>query len=401
MTQHDVSGDEPLASGAAEPQSEQLVETVVLPRTAQEELPVGEEDLRRQNESWPAAPAMVEELRLALDRSRSIVEAAPDAIVILESDGCISLVNTQTERMFGYCREELLGSPVEVLMAERFRDVHRSHRVRYLASPVTRPMGAGLDLYGRRKDGSEFPVEISLSPLSTKAASSVVSAIRDITDRKQLEAENVRLLQTAQERSEQLQLAIQEAHHRIKNNLQAVSNLFYLASDNTAEPAARKTLQESMDRIQAIALVHDLLSQEEGIQTVDLRSVVERLVPMVIRNHGYAGEAVAVILDVPPTTVSSKMATSLTLILNELTVNAAKHAFSTRGGGRLIVRLSLADEGHRLVVHDDGPGLPSDFELSTHANLGLTVVQTLVERDLDGQLRLANGPGLLAEVWYP
>jgi diguanylate cyclase (GGDEF)-like protein/PAS domain S-box-containing protein len=118
---------------------------------------------------------------------RDLLEAAPDAMVIVDADGTIVLVNAQVERLFGYAREDLLGQPVDLLVPDRFRVGHPEHRTRYSKEPHTRPMGAGLDLRGRRKDGSEFPVEISLSPLKTEDGLLVSSAIRDITERRRSE----------------------------------------------------------------------------------------------------------------------------------------------------------------------------------------------------------------------
>jgi PAS domain S-box-containing protein len=117
-----------------------------------------------------------------------LLEAAPDAIAISDERGRIAAINSQCERLFGYTREELIGLPVEVLVPERFRAVHPGHRADYLTDLRTRPMGADLDLRGRRKDGSEFPAEISLSPLSTATATLVIAAIRDVSGRKQVEA---------------------------------------------------------------------------------------------------------------------------------------------------------------------------------------------------------------------
>jgi PAS domain S-box-containing protein len=119
---------------------------------------------------------------------RALLEAAPDAMVIVDDTGTIKLVNAQTESMFGYAREELLGRNVDFLVPSRFRGHHVTHRHGYTANGRTRPMGAGLELYGLRQDGSEFPVEISLSPLETSDGLLVSAAVRDVSDRKAAEA---------------------------------------------------------------------------------------------------------------------------------------------------------------------------------------------------------------------
>jgi PAS domain S-box-containing protein len=106
---------------------------------------------------------------------------------MIDEQGRIALVNRQTEMLFGYSRQELLGQELEYLLPERFHTLHLQHRSRYLQYTVTRPMGVGLDLYGRRKDGTEFPVDISLSPLHSQAGLFIISSIRDITERRRLE----------------------------------------------------------------------------------------------------------------------------------------------------------------------------------------------------------------------
>src|SRR5436309_2771521 len=123
---------------------------------------------------------------------QALLDAAPDAMVGVDPQGKIVMANVQTEELFGYRREELIGQPIEVLVPERVRAAHPAHRTGYFDHPRTRPMGVGLDLAGRRADGTEFPAEISLSAIDTDNDVLALAAIRDITDRKRIEADTRR-----------------------------------------------------------------------------------------------------------------------------------------------------------------------------------------------------------------
>ena len=131
-----------------------------------------------------AAARDVTQSRKAEQRFRTLIESAPDAMVLANKEGTILLVNNQTESLFGYARDEILGQSVEIFVPNRYRNGHPGHRAKFFAEPRLRPMGAGVELWGVRKDGSEFPIEISLSPIESPQGLTVAATIRDVTVQK-------------------------------------------------------------------------------------------------------------------------------------------------------------------------------------------------------------------------
>jgi len=320
----------------------------------------------------------------------SIFEFAPDAILLVHAGGHISKANAQAHSMFGYGPNELVGRSVEVLVPDRFSGHHARHRAGYAASPRTRPMGAGLDLFGRRKDGTEFPVDIMLSPLAIEEEGIVLAVVRDATERKRAEeaAEAAR------------QMYLKEIHHRIKNNLQIISSLLFLQAMHTPDAKVVEILNESRNRVKSIALIHERLYRSPGMARVEMAAYIEELAAELFRTYGVFQERLGVHIHVDDISLGIDTAIPCGLILNELITNVLKHAFPDGGEGQVTIGLHrLESRAYALSVRDTGVGLPEGIDWQSGTTLGLRLVSDLV-RQLDGTLDVTADGGTAFSIVF-
>ena len=312
------------------------------------------------------------------DPFRQVVEMAPIAVLMVSEAGLIELANVQAEKVFGYSRDELLGRSVDSLLPQNLQAQHSHHRHMFFHNPSPRAMGSGRDLFARRKDGREFPVEIGLNPIHTPTGMKVLSTIVDISERKQVEARQQQLLEDLKRINEELDSFAFVASHDLKSPLRGIDQLATWIIEDVGDAASAETqdhVRLMRGRIKRMErLLDDLLAYsrvgrtDSDISTVDTSVLVRDIFDLM-------DTLKPVSLDLSqnmPVLQTRKV--PLELVFRNLISNAIKH--NDKPAGRIAVDAQAIDGGYVFTVADNGPGIAPE-----HQKRVFEMFQTLKPRD--------------------
>lgn len=343
-----------------------------------------------------------EALRASEATAHSLFEHASQGILTADPSGRIVDANVMTQTLFGYTRPELIGASVETLLPAELRPRHAGHRAAYAAHPHPRPMGQGLDLVARRKDGSEFPVEISLSFVQEHRSGGLAMAfISDITARKQADRERENLIARLEAALSEKTVLLKEVHHRVKNNLAVIAGLLSMQADSIEDERANRALEEGQRRVRSMGLIHEYLYATEHLDRVNFGLYIEQLSHELSDSYALDSGHVDIEIEAEEVELPVHLAIPCGLILNELLTNAFKYAFPAGRGGTVRIRFEHSKDGLlSLVCADDGVGIQKALNLENPKSLGLRIVRILTKQ-IDGNLTLAGAnPGTRFELTF-
>lgn len=337
-----------------------------------------------------ASGAQVARLNASLESSEArfhdLIETAPDAMVIANRSENIVLVNSEAERLFGYPRSEMIGRPITMLMPESFRVPHHGRIAAFLENPRIQRMGYGLDLYGRRKDGVQFPIETNLSQLPSSGERLVSSAIRDMTPRRDAD--------------ERQALLIRELNHRVKNILASVEAIVTLTLKSADTPEAfGKALTA---RLMALSQSHDVLTRNDWSGASVGEIVAEQLRPYRGTAPGGDDPKERFRLNGPDVLLGPNRAVTLGMVVGELATNSAKYgALSSNGAVAVDWTRSEQDGGAQLSLTWRERGGPP-VKTPTRKGFGMRLVERSVRAGLGGVASVDFEPtGVSCRIQFP
>lgn len=312
-----------------------------------------------------------------------IIESMADSLVVADASGLIKWVNSSTLNILNYKEAELIGKPLSHLFSDN------ENIAKHLNSTAKREHSEANYL---RSGGETIPVSLSFGSIhsSNGDEQGMVCVASDISWHKQAEEQITKSLK-------EKEILLAEIHHRVKNNLAVISGLLQMQIWETENEAVEIALKDSQLRVQSIALVHEKLYQSESLSYIHFDRYIRDLLQAISSTYMDFHISIDIETDLEKIALNINQAIPCSILLNELIVNAYKHAFNTSDSGKIFVKIHRQGDLIHLLVKDDGIGFPEDFNLNEANSMGMTLINTLTKQ-LNGEILMKNDDGAIFEV---
>ncbi|MEX2639180.1 MAG: PAS domain S-box protein [Balneolales bacterium] len=312
-----------------------------------------------------------------------LLDQIGEAVIATDLDGKITHWNKAAQKLYGWTSEEIMGRNII--------DITPDGSSKKQAAEIMTLLKKGKkwsdEFLVKRKDGTTFPAMVTNTPVTGNNGDliGIVGVSSDLSERKQAE-------RVLSESLKEKEILLAEVHHRVKNNLAVISSLLTLQAESLTDEGLIDIFEQSVSRIQTMALIHEMLYRSESFATIDIEKYLKRMIPPIIGSFNMFGMEIDIDYEAKGIHLDVQTAIPCGMIINELISNAHKHAFIGRDEGNVNIEFTKTGDRHTLTVRDDGVGLPPDFLTGDHPSLGLIIVQELTDQ-IGGTLQVNENNG--------
>ena len=331
-------------------------------------------------------------LRRSEEQFRAVAESAVDTIITTDINGIIVFFNDSLTKIFGYTKGELDGKKLTHLLPNRSKKYYLNILQEFKESGQHEFMGKLVTIMGLKKDGTEFPFEMSLAAWISEEKTYLTSIIRDLTERQRTEKQIKKSLQ-------EKEVLINEIHHRVKNNMQIISSLLNLQTHFTSDIETIDILKDTQNRVKSMAMVHEKLYQSSDLTHINFSNYIICLVNHLFYSYGIEESQIKKMIDVEDIDLNIDTAVPCGLIICEIVSNSLKYAFKDGRIGKVTVSLKIKDEKFYLTISDDGIGFPKKLDFKNTDSLGLKLVNSLTNQ-IDGEIHLDKTCGTKFKITF-
>jgi len=326
------------------------------------------------------------------NRLAGIIESAMDGIISINESQQITLINPAAEKIFGYNKEDILGQSINKLIPERFHSSHCEHIEKFAKTGVTtRSMNALGVVLGVRSNGSEFPLEASISQIQIGKEKIFTIILRDITERRLSELKIQELLH-------EKEILLKEVHHRIKNNMQAIIGLLNIKNSFIQDDKTSTIIKDTISQIQGMSLLYDKLYRTTNYTNVSANDYLSELIQKIVEIHSLLVK-IKLSVDIDEFYLNTRILFPLGIIINEVITNSIKYAFQDRDDNKIDVQMKLQENIVCLSIHDNGKGFSEQSYSKMNSGFGLKLI-SMLSKQLNAKHEIKNENGVQFRIEF-